>query len=106
MDIWESIKSHISRKISVEAYQNWLTKTIFLKAESAKLWVRVPDAVTRDWILQEYSAEIWSAIRELNFSFREIAYEVQGSMENTAVQDRAEIVFSPSVTLNPKFTFE
>jgi len=105
MDIWESIKSHISRKISAEAYQNWLTKTIFLKAESAKLWVRVPDAVTRDWILQEYSVEIWSAVRELNFSFREIAYEVQGSMENTAVQDR-EIVFSPSVNLNPKFTFE
>jgi chromosomal replication initiator protein len=106
MDIWESIKSHLSRKISAEAYQNWLTKTVFLKTDGAKLWVRVPDAVTRDWILQEYSAEVWSAIRELNFSVREIVYEVQGSMENTAVQDRAEIVFSPSVNLNPKFTFE
>src|SRR6202140_2869645 len=106
MDIWEGIKSHLSRKISAEAYQNWLTKTVFLKTDGAKLWVRVPDAVTRDWILQEYSAEVWSAIRELNFSVREMVYEVQGSMENTAVQDKAEIVFSPSVNLNPKFTFE
>jgi chromosomal replication initiator protein len=106
MNIWELIKSHLSRKISAEAYQNWLTKTVFLKTEGAKLWVRVPDAVTRDWILQEYSAEVWSAIRELNLSVREIVYEVQGSVENTAVQDRAEIVFSPSINLNPKFTFE
>jgi chromosomal replication initiator protein len=106
MNIWELIKSHLSRKISAEAYQNWLTKTAFLKTEGPKLWVRVPDAVTRDWILQEYSAEVWSAIRELNLSVREIVYEVQGSVENTAVQDRAEIVFSPSINLNPKFTFE
>src|SRR6202158_2776372 len=106
MNIWELIKSHLSRKISAEAYQNWLTKTAFLKTEGAKLWVRVPDAVTRDWILQEYSAEIWSAIRELNFSFREVVYEVQGLSENTAMQDKAEIVFSPSINLNPKFTFE
>jgi chromosomal replication initiator protein len=106
MNIWELIKSYLSRKISAEAYQNWLTKTAFFKTEGAKLWVRVPDAVTRDWILQEYSAEVWGAIRELNLSVREIVYEVQGSIENTAVQDRAEIVFSPSINLNPKFTFE
>src|SRR6202162_484059 len=106
MDVRESIKIHLSRKISAEAYQNWLTKTAFLKTEGAKLWVRVPDAVTRDWILQEYSTEVWAAIRELNLSVREIVYEVQGSVENTAAQDRAEIVFSPSINLNPKFTFE
>jgi chromosomal replication initiator protein len=106
MNIWELIKSHLSRKISAEAYQNWLTKTAFLKTEGAKLWVRVPDAVTRDWILQEYSAEVWGAIRELNLSVREIVYEVQGSVENGSVQDKAEIVFSPSINLNPKFTFE
>src|ERR1700730_2110095 len=106
MDIWEIVKNHLSRKISAEAYQNWLTKTVFLKAEGAKLWVRVPDAVTRDWILQEYSAEIWSAVRELNLSFREIVYEEHGSVENTALHDRADLVFSPSINLNPKFTFE
>jgi chromosomal replication initiator protein len=106
MDIWEIIKRHLSRKISAEAYQNWLTKTVFLKTDGAKLWVRVPDAVTRDWILQEYSPEVWSAIRELNLSVREIVYEVQGPIENTPVQDKAEIVFSPSINLNPKFTFE
>src|SRR3977135_3655881 len=100
MDIWESIKTHLSRKVSAEAYQNWLTKTAFLKAEGAKLWVRVPDAVTREWILQEYSAEIWSTVRELNLSFREIVYEEHGSVENTAVHDKAEDVVPPSLNLN------
>jgi chromosomal replication initiator protein len=106
MNIWESILNHLSRKISAEAYQNWLTKTVFLRSEGAKLWVSVPDAVTRDWILQEYAAEIWSAIRELNFSFREIVYEVQGLSENAAVADKAEALFATSIRLNPKFTFD
>ena len=42
MNIWEQIKSIISRKISTEAYQNWLSKTVFLKTEGAKLWVACP----------------------------------------------------------------
>ena len=95
-----------TRKISAEAYQNWLSKTALLKAEGAKLWVRVPDAVTRDWILQEYSAEIWSAVRELNLSLREIVYEEHGSVDNGSAQEKSDIVFSPSINLNPKFTFE
>ena len=106
MDIWERIKSHLSQKISAEAYQNWLTKTVFLKSEGGKLWVRVPDAVTRDWILQEYAPEIWSSIRELNVPVREILYEVQGSVAIHADQEKTDIVFSPSINLNPKFTFD
>lgn len=106
MDIWESIKNHLSTKISSEAYQNWLTKTVFLKAEGAKLCVGVPDAVTRDWILQEYSAEIWSAVRELNLPFRNIDYEVHRSAENAPAQDKADTLFAPSISLNPKFTFD
>jgi chromosomal replication initiator protein len=106
MNIWESIQKHLSSKISAEAYQNWLSKTVFLKSEGTKLWVGVPDAVTRDWILQEYSAEIWSTIRDLNLSFQEIAYEVQGSPEKTGSVDKAEALFATSIRLNPKFTFD
>src|SRR5690348_1405162 len=45
MNLWEQIKSLISSKISPEAFQNWLSKTAFLRAEGTKLWVQVPDPV-------------------------------------------------------------
>jgi chromosomal replication initiator protein len=110
MNIWEEIKSLISSKMSTEAYQNWLSKTFFLRAEGTRLWVGVPDVVTKDWILQEYNGEIWSAIRDRNFGIRQIVYELSGSSEDggrkNSVEDKNEVTFSPSISLNPKFTFE
>ena len=53
MNIWERIKQQISGKISTEAFDNWLSKAVFVKAEGDRLWVSVPDTHTRDWIQQE-----------------------------------------------------
>ena len=109
MNCWEQIKQTISDKISLEAYQNWLSKTFFLRTDSSRLWVAVPDAATQEWIEREYVPEIWSAIRALNLPVRQICYEVQGSTgpaERKAGEDTPEIVFSPSITLNPKYTFD
>ena len=110
MNIWEQIKQHISGKISTDAFNNWLSKAVFLKAEGDRLWVAVPDAQTRDWIQQEYSADIWSAIRELNLALRELVYEIQSSWQSSsnrnAREEKPEQLFAPSINLNPKFTFD
>jgi len=107
MNLWEQIKSLISIKISPEAFQNWLSKTIFLRAEGTKLWVQVPDAATKDWIVEEYMSEIWSAIREANLPVRQIVYELENwSQESKPVEEKQEIVFAPSISLNPRFTFD
>ena len=109
MNNWEQIKKLISDNISLEAYQNWLSKTFFLKAEGPKLWVSVPDSATRDWIEQEYAPQIWTATRSLNLPVRQIVYEIQGSeaaTQKSSSDEKGEIVFSPAISLNPKFTFD
>jgi len=110
MNNWEQIKMLISGKISAEAFQNWLSKTVLLRAEGTKLWVGVPDLATKDWILQEYMSEIWSAIRDLNLPVRQIVYEVQDSSQESVRKmtsdEKPEIVFAPSISLNSKFTFD
>ncbi|HYL78701.1 MAG TPA: chromosomal replication initiator protein DnaA [Bryobacteraceae bacterium] len=110
MNNWEQIKTLIASKISPEAFQNWLSKTVFLRAEGAKLWVGVPDTATKDWILQEYMSEIWNSIRELNLPIRQIVYEVQDSSPDSGrrltADEKQEIVFAPSISLNPRFTFD
>src|SRR5579863_1945568 len=110
MNIWDEIKSVISGKITTEAYQNWLSKTFFLRSEGTRLWVGVPDVVTKDWIQQEYNGEIWSAIRDRNFGIRQIVFELSGSADDTtrrnSFDEKPEVTFSPSISLNPKFTFE
>ncbi len=109
INTWDRIKNQISSKISAHAFNNWLSRTAFLASEGDRLRVAVPDAATRDWIQEEYSAEIWSAVRDLNLSLREVVYEIQGSVQPGGAMgfaDKNEIVFSPSITLNPRFTFD
>jgi chromosomal replication initiator protein len=110
MNTWDQIKGQLSSKISIEAYQNWLSKTVFLKTDGTQLLVGVPDAATRDWILQEYSVELWSAVRELNLPVRQILYQIEGVSPSapmrSAAEDKSEIEFAQSISLNPKFTFD
>jgi chromosomal replication initiator protein len=113
MNIWDQIKGLIASKISTEAFENWLSKTALIRTEGSWLWVGVPDAATKDWIQQEYTSDIWAAIRDLRLPLRQIVYEVQdsshpvnGKNAQHAGEDKAEIVFSPSISLNPKFTFD
>jgi chromosomal replication initiator protein len=118
MNIWDQIKGLIASKISTEAFENWLSKTVLIRSEGSRLWVGVPDVVTKDWILQEYTSDIWSAIRDLSLPLRQIVYEVQDSTapvngknmqhngNHHSIEDKGEIVFSPSISLNEKFTFD
>jgi len=108
MNIWERIKHQISGKMSTEAFDNWLSKAVFLKAEGERLWVSVPDPHTRDWIQQEYGPDIWSAVREMNLALRDIVFEVHGTTANGSKSstDEKESLFSSSITLNPRFTFD
>ena len=108
MNAWEQVRDRISNKITVEAYQNWLAKTVFLKHEAGKLWVGVPNRATKDWIEQEYAMEIASAIRELDLPVKQVVLEIQDSAPQRAAgwDDKHEIDFAPSISLNPKFTFD
>jgi chromosomal replication initiator protein len=106
MNIWEQVKTRISSRISAEAYQNWLSKTVFLKTEGGQLWVGVPDRVTKDWIEQEYAAEIASLTSELKLNVTQVFYEIQHNGARGGADERSELVFAPSISLNPKFTFD
>ncbi|HUK40225.1 MAG TPA: chromosomal replication initiator protein DnaA, partial [Candidatus Acidoferrales bacterium] len=108
MNIWDAIKSQISTKITTEAYQNWFSKTFYLKTDGPKLFVAVPDPQTKDFIQEEYGGAIWSAIREGNFGIHQIVYELSSTGNGAARlgDDKSEITFSPSINLNPKFSFD
>jgi chromosomal replication initiator protein len=106
MNTWEQIRNRLQTKISAEAYQNWLSKTVFLKAAGARLHVGVPYLEIKHWIEQEYAGEIASAIQDLKLGVAEIVYEVHSGEMKPPQSEKSEIVFHPPVSLNPKFTFD
>src|SRR5450759_1131868 len=110
MNLWENIKRLLATKISSAAYENWLLRTSFLRLEGGVLWVSVPDDLTKEWLQQEYAGEVWSAIRDIGLPVAQVIYEAVSSQPiqgNPHGGDKSqEPIFAPSVSLNPKFTFD
>ncbi len=111
MDTWETIKQHLTGKLSSESYQNWIARTRFLQTASGALTVQVPNEATRTWLEEEYADLIGSAIRELRLPIASVQYELANTDAKVVgpySSESAPDLFSksPETHLNPKFTFE
>jgi len=107
MNCWEQIRQYLQTRLSSAAYENWFSKTEFRRLDGTALYVTVSDDVTRQWMIQEYAGEVWSAIRDLNLPLKEVLYELISSPEKMdAAEPENDSAFSPLINLNPKFTFE
>ncbi len=110
MNSWEQIKSRLAAQLTSEAFQNWLSRTSWGASEGSTMRVAVPDEVTRVWLQQEYSGEIWTAIRDLGLPYTQIIYELESALRDVPSrvldQNPGGVSFAPSVSLNPRFTFD
>jgi chromosomal replication initiator protein len=107
MNVWDQVKELLSRKITVQSYESWVSRTLLRSAEGTILCVGVPDEVTKEWMQQEYAGEVWTAVRELDLPFRQIIYEIVAAAQpNTTTSASPDDLFGPSISLNPKFTFD
>ena len=124
MNCWDQVKEMISKKISVQSYDSWLSRTAMKSADGSVMSVTVPDEVTKEWMQQEYASEVWTAVRELDLPFRHVVYEIAVAPPSTAAHNASshtgsfhtgssqsgsnspDDMFGPSINLNPKFTFD
>ncbi len=109
MNDWERIKQHLEGSLSGESYKNWLAKTEFVECRDGRLFVSVPDEPTLEWMENEFTPLVHSAIRELHLPITALRYRLPGSMDS-GPDDRpgsTESLFSATPShLNPKYTFE
>lgn len=81
-DFWESILSSIERKINHESFTTWFRPIIFIGYYQPNLYLRVPDKVFEDWILNNYREVIDEAFEEiLNESNINIIFEVASEIQ-------------------------
>ncbi len=121
-DVWEQIKSGLSGKLSSGAYGNWIARTSLHSFENGELTIRVSDETSEEWIKQEYSAQIRTAIEELRLPVKQIRYKIESQAQSAfpfAIPNGpvahhspnphqpAEPLFENSVSwLNPRLTFD
>jgi chromosomal replication initiator protein len=109
---WEQIKVKLALKISAQDFQNWVVRTAFEGVVDRALRVKVPDQVTKEWMEQEYTAEIREVIHALNLEIDRVVYlpTVAGFAPSTfsnTESGASEPTFAAATTqLNPKFRFD
>ncbi len=109
MDLWEEIKQRLAATVSAEGFQNWVSKTQFLRSEGETLWVSVPNEATREWMEQEYGNHVASALKTLKSSISRVVYDsvpLESTPLSPAVsRSGAETLSFNGIHLNPKLTF-
>jgi chromosomal replication initiator protein len=55
---------------------------------------------------REFAEEVSSAITELALPIRQVAYQIMQTGAGGVLSPEGDVVFSPSINLNPKFTFD
>ncbi len=103
---WDQIKQYLEARITGEAYSNWIQKSVYDRQVDNKLFVCVPDQVTKDWLEQEYVDTVRSAIHDLALPFNEVWYEIGVSRPRPGGPDGSQLIFpTPATEFNPRFSF-
>jgi chromosomal replication initiator protein len=106
MNAWERIKQQLKTRISGEAYQNWVARTVYRGLVSGQLRVEVPDELTREWMQTEYSGHVQAIIRDGGLPVTEVIYEVGSPSGADTPAGPEGLTPVSSVQLNPRFSFD
>src|SRR5215469_15057345 len=103
MNVWDQIRKVLEASLSVQSYQNWLSRTAYGRLENGVLHVAVPDEETKRWLETEYSSQIHSAAQQLGLGIERVEFET-ASTPAAGVPELEEA--APVSLLNPRFTFD
>ncbi len=106
-NVWDQIKTRLSIKLSPQAFENWVMRTVFDGFEAGVLRVVVPDQVTKDFIEQEYAEDIRNTASELSLGVQSVQYIPRISpSQSTPAGFSSEPIFPSAVgQINAKFQF-
>jgi len=121
--LWDSALNEIELSLSKANFGTWFKNTHIIKDEEGVIYIGVPNAFVRDWLMTKYHKFILKALREIEEGVRSIEYVInrsedkegiikgQGSQEtksNILVNDLGlkDLYINKKSNLNPKYTFE
>jgi chromosomal replication initiator protein len=126
-NIWEEILARVQAKVNRHSFYTWFKPTTFIADDGARVTVRVPNGLFKDWITKHYSGVIAEALGEVERS-ESLVHFVAGGMADVeprspqppaapgirpeesvtlAVEDPLPPVMpTTGAGLNPRYTFD
>jgi chromosomal replication initiator protein len=109
MNAWDQIKKELQSALTADSYENWVSRTCFRRLDNQRLIVSVPDEATKSWLETEYSGQVYTIIRKLELSVRDIEYSAGGSSHHEPVrpsETTAAELDASCAQLSAKLTFD
>ena len=94
-NVWETVLSSVEKKINHESFTTWFRPITFMNSDPSTIYLRVPDRVFEDWILNNYRDVLEESLQEADLAGHEINFEVASSNG-----DRAEERAKPEMALD------
>ncbi len=116
--MWNKVLSDIELSISKANFTTWFKDTFIVKIEEGIVFVGVPNAFVKDWLLNKYHKPILKSLRDTSYEVRAVEYLiVKDSSKEKILNEKskssigqelplAELYINKEDNLNPKYTFE
>ncbi len=118
-ELWERALTEIELSVSKATFAMWFKDTAITRVEEGVVYLSVPNAFVKDWLLNKYHKPILHALRALAESIRALEYVVaKEDLRKKEAQPAKSVI--PSLTpelplqehyidkesnLNPRYTF-
>ncbi|MDP2593386.1 MAG: chromosomal replication initiator protein DnaA [bacterium] len=116
--LWENALVEIEMSVSKANFSTWFKDTYVLKREEGVVFLSVPNAFVKTWLLEKYHKFILKSLRNLSDSIRSIDYTVAREDGKNPINDSKryvsgfmelplnEFMVDKENNLNPRYTFE
>lgn len=117
--LWEGVLGEIELQVSKATFTTWFKDTFISKVDDGVIYLAVPNAFIRDWLLNKYHKTILKGLRDHNpeMVVRSVEYVVSKNTERrvadttlkmspTAELPLQEYYINKDDNLNPRYTFE
>jgi len=118
--LWDNAIVEIELGVSKANFITWFKNTFIYKIDDGIVFISVPNAFVKDWLLNKYHKVILRALRNLNPSIRGLEYTINREQNKKPIENRQEMkqnsmnaqlglenhYTNKEDNLNPRYTFE
>ena len=117
--LWDTILVEIELSVSKANFSTWFKDTFILKSDGGVIYLSVPNAFVKDWLLNKYHQTILKSLRAIDSRVRALEYIIakEDSHKKEFGRDYSSQIWNGELPLqdyyinkddniNPKYTFD
>lgn len=107
MTIWSTVLQSLKKKVSSQAYNDWLKPTYEVSHDEKMLRIKVPNDRFREHLEKQYNPMIQEILKETEWKALKIEFVTEGPTQLTLTHmEEPRTQPPPKSMLNPRYTFE